>query len=197
MNRKHLGDALDHRKGSLLKQLQCIHTVHNFAVEPKFPDPPWTDEERALLARLLRVKPAQILRHTADLLDRAKYLDEIKHRGDLFLDPDVGVATHRVTERERYVMPSELKRLLDEAPERLLLVYQHGARCDIDARVAAVCDAVRREVGRCGWCAYQSATVAMLCVARNPARTRAVERHLAEFLRPCAKRWIRGGAWGG
>ena len=135
MNLMYLGDALDHWKGSLFESLQREKLVNGFAVDPMASDlSSWRDEDFQLLARLLRIDSRQVLHHNASLSDRQAYFDEIKHVGDLFLDPDTGVATGHVSRREQYVMPGELARLLDQA-DRMVLVYQHVRAIKVSPRI--------------------------------------------------------------
>lgn len=124
MNRKFLGDALDHWKGSLFQSLQAADLLQDFAVDPMATDArPWKPGDFTVFTRLLHVNPSQIVPHRATLRDRAKYFAEISHHGDLFLDPDTGIATGRV--KLAHVSPSEIGDLLDARTNRLLLVYQH------------------------------------------------------------------------
>src|SRR6266542_4206536 len=96
MNLTFLGDALDHWKGSLFESLSRAGILRNFAVDPMASDlPAWRPEDFLLFAQLLRVDRSQIVEHQADLGDRSRYFAEITHSGDLFLDPDTGVATGR------------------------------------------------------------------------------------------------------
>src|SRR3989442_12369196 len=53
-----------------------------------------------------------ILGHSAKLATRNRYFAEIHHKGDLFLDPDTGIATGRVAHPEQYVQPMEIWWLL-------------------------------------------------------------------------------------
>lgn len=46
------------------------------------------------------------------LTSRNRYFAEIQHQGDLFLDPDTGIATGRVAHPEHYVRPREIWSLL-------------------------------------------------------------------------------------
>ncbi len=126
-----LGDALDHWKGSLFESLQREGVLRQFAVEPMASElERWTPEDFALYAKLLRLLPEQVIRHTVSLgADRWAYFEEIRrqHSGDLFVDPDTGVATGSVKERQRYIMPKEIADLLRDAQDRLLVIYHMSA----------------------------------------------------------------------
>jgi hypothetical protein len=126
LNLAFLGDALDHWKGSLFESLQQNSIVKGFAVDPMARDlPEWKPDDFALFAKLLRVDRSQIVSHHRPLSDRGGYFGELEHRGDLFLDPDTGIATGRPS--LNYVSPMEIANLLEPA-DRLLVVYQTCAR---------------------------------------------------------------------
>ncbi len=192
MNLAFLGDALDHWKGSLFESLRVSKAVREFAVDCMASDgSQWTPEDFALFARLLRIKAAQIIPHKWDLAHREKYFSEIRHCGDLFLDPDTGVATGSVRDRQKYVMPSEIWQLLDREPERLVIVYQHVRAQRVSTRVDQVLAAMRRKTTRLGWASYESGTVAMLFFAGQADRATAVANHFRCVLGRHAKGRIR------
>lgn len=181
MNLAFLGDAFDHWKGSLIDSLQEAQAVRDFAVDPMASDlGSWKSEDFIILARLLRVGAAQIIRHRVTLQERTKYFDEISHRGDLFLDPDTGVATGRV--KETHISPFEIGHLLDSATNRLLVVYQHVRAQRVSIRVDAVLIALQREIGGFTWTSYESGTVAMLFLSRRPERTERIAAHFKSML---------------
>ena len=183
LNLKFLGDALDHWKGSLFESLQAARILQGFAVDPMASDlRSWTPRDFEIFARLLRIDPAQVIRHQATLVERAKYFDEISHRGDLFLDPDTGVATGRVKNAGCYVRAAELGRLLDAFPERLLAVYQHVRGKPVADRIDDVASAVRKEAGNFSWCSYESSTVGMIFLSRTASRTGQVAEHFQSLL---------------
>lgn len=195
MNLSFLGDALDHWKGALFGSLQDAGVFHEFAADPMASDLElWKPEDFELLALLLRIRPAQVIAHRASLQDRACYFGEISHQGDLFLDPDTGVATSHVSgvRARRYVKPSEVKQLLDTPNGRLVIVYQSVRAQKVSGRVDAVLRALRHEVGKFSWCSYESGTVAMLFLARTPERPGRVRRHFVSFLGRHAGGRIRG-----
>lgn len=185
MQLSFLGDALDHWKGFLFESLQSEGVLRRFAVDPMASDPAiWTSEDIALYAKLLRLQSTQVIRHTASLNeDRQTYFQEIKsrHLGDLFVDPDTGVATGSVKEPRRYIMPNEIAGLLLSVPDRLLLIYQH-VRGGVAARVDSVLAAIQLETGTLGWSSYESGTVAMIFICLKQERTATVARHFRELL---------------
>ena len=182
MKLEFLGDALDHWKGSLFESFQGAGVLQNFAADPMASDlPSWKPEDFLTFAKLLRIRPSQIVHHKVVLQHRASYFGEIAHLDDIFLDPDTGIATGRVT--AKHVSPSELARLLDSHAARLLVVYQHGVRgLSVPARVDAVITTLLKEIGRFSWTSYESGTVAMLFLSRTPERTGDVARHFRATL---------------
>lgn len=178
-----LGDAFDHWKGSLFTALQETGILRDFAVDPMASDiDRWQQEDFTLFARLIHVAPTQIIRHRASLKDRTLYFGEISHLGDMFLDPDTGVATGHVREPRCYINPPEIRQLLDASPSRLLAIYQHVRAQRVADRVDAVINTLRDQIGDLCWCSYEATTVAMLFLARTRARTMSVEEHFATLL---------------
>lgn len=195
MNLAYLGDPLDHWKGALFESLQKGGVLKEFAVDPMASDlESWKPEDFTLLARLLKVRPDQIITHDSNLQDRTSYFAEISHHGDLFLDPDTGVATWQVTgvKVRQFVRPSEIKQLLDSQFHRLVMFYQHVRAQKVRDRVDAVLGALRHEAGEYSWCSYECPTVAMLFLARTPDRPASVRKHFANLLGRHATGRIRG-----
>jgi hypothetical protein len=169
-----MGDALDHWKGSLLAFLREHNAISNFAVDPMSTDLSWGSDDYRVFMRLKRITSSELIQHQVSLRDRAAYFSEIVHPGDLFLDPDTGIATGRVQVRECYVFPLELKRLLDATDDRLLAIYQHVRAQKVTDRIDQVLEVLKDAIGGFGWCSYESGNVAMLFISRNPTRTKDV-----------------------
>jgi hypothetical protein len=114
VNLRYLGDALDHWKGSLLERLRVDGAITNLAVDPMLTDrPDWLEADFTSFAGLLHVAPYQLVSHTCDLAkSRTPYFQELSHRGDLFIDPDTGMATGHVSEPAKYLYPAELTVML-------------------------------------------------------------------------------------
>lgn len=184
MNLQFLGDALDHWKGSLFESLRKAQALRDFAADPMASDlESWRPEDFKLFARLLRITPAQVIRHRVTLEERTKYFGEILHRGDLFLDPDTGIATRGVKRKPRcYVKPVEIGQLLDGSTNRLLIIYQHVRGKRVASRIDEVLDTLRLEIGGFSWSSYESGTVAILFLARVSARTASVAEHFAALM---------------
>lgn len=183
MNLKFLGDALDHWKGSLLESIQTAHKLHNLAVDPMASDlPAWKPEDFEVFAHLLRIDPGQIIKHEFTLKDRREYFGEIAHEGDIFLDPDIGVATGRVRKSCCYVESNNIDQLLCAKPERLIAVYQHVRGQHVALRVESVVGVLKREIADFSWCSYESANVAMVFLTRRLERTTQIVQHFASLL---------------
>ncbi len=182
---------MDHWKGSLFESLQAVQGLRDFAVDPMASDSEaWKEEDFRLFARLLRITREQIIRHCASLEDRVQYFDEVSHPGDLFLDPDTGVATGKAT--KRHIKPAEVGRLLAVSPDRLLVIYQHVRAKKVADRVNEVLDVLKAEVRDFSWCSYESGTVAMVFLARTGTRTEQIREHFASILGRHAEGRIRG-----
>ena len=185
MNTRLLGDAADHWKGSLLGFLQQAGLLCQLAVDPMVSDAlNWTAEDYMVYTRLLRVESAQLTGHKTDLkADRAGYFTEISHTGDLFLDPDSGMATGKPTQVERYVMPEEVGALLAANRDRLLIFCQRGPfGVQISNRVENLLDAPRRRSGNFHWCAYGTANQVMLFISGQKFRIAMIANHLRDVL---------------
>ncbi len=194
MRLSFLGDALDHWKGSLFDSLRQADVVRELAIDPMASDlADWTSSDYEIFAHLLRVSSSQIIRHEVHLTERSRYFAEISHKGDLFLDPDTGVATGHVKDPNQYVWPLEIGQLLDVANDRLLMVYQHVRAQPVASRVDSVLYALQREVSPFHWCSYESGTVAMLFVAKQGGRIATTAKHLRELLGRRAEYRVREG----
>lgn len=169
MNLAFLGDALDHWKGSLFETLQQSNVLRNLAVDAMASDwSAWQPEDVLLYARLLGIDKSQLIKHNVPLASRKRYFDEIEHTGDLFLDPDTGIATWKVKNISRYIRPSEIGLLLGDS-DRLLAIYQHVRAQAVSRRVDAVCRALNGAIDGCNWSSYESGTVAMIFSVSVPS----------------------------
>jgi len=195
VNLKFLGDAMDHWKGSLFESLQRAGVLHRLAVDPMASDSAmWTQDDFTLYAQLLHVKLSQLVPHDADLgADRHRYFNEISHTGDLFLDPDTGIATGHVKEQVKYITPSEIRDLLHMTRDRLLIAYQHVRAQPSAKRVNSVLQVLRQHAGPLHWCSYESSTVAMIFVAQQGTRTAAITEHFRCILGLHAENRVRSG----
>lgn len=191
MNLRYLGDALDHWKGSLFESLQRAALLHHLAVDAMATDPEhWRLADFSLLAQLLRVQRRQIIDHRQTLADdRTGYFSEIEHEYDLFLDPDTGVATGKVRDKSQYLLPGEIHDLLSRQPDRVVAVYQHASRRKkIRDRLQEVVSALEQSGQPFSCCSYESGTVAMLFLSRNPERVNRIHQHFGDLLGEHARR---------
>jgi hypothetical protein len=191
MNLNHLGDALDHWKGSLLEQLTKAGALNDLRADPMLSDPDdWKPPDWPIFATMLRLEPRYILRHKHHLRDdRQDYFREITHSADLFLDPDTGIDTSQGKKPDQYIRPKELEGLLDVDPTRVLAVYQHIGRMKTRERLETIARVVRTEAGPLYCCSYESPTVAMVFFSRSHDRIQAIHgSHAALLGRHGAKR---------
>ncbi|MDP3001101.1 MAG: hypothetical protein Q8N47_26700 [Bryobacterales bacterium] len=198
MNLDYLGDALDHWKGSLFAYLQLEGALRNFAVDAMATDlVAWSEADFCIFARLLRINGDQIVQHKESLLRaRHRYFSEITHGGDIFLDPDTGIATgggNQIKHIEKYVRPTDLALLLRSNSGRVVAVYQHVRARRTCERVDACLAAIENEIDAFGWCSYESATVAILFLCEDDVRTREIESAFKKLLGSHAKRRVRAG----
>lgn len=192
MNLRYLGDALDHWKGSLFEHLQNAKLFRELAVDAMASDAEdWQAADWKLFAKLLRVKDAQVVRHTRPLaVDRAGYFQEIAHGGDLFLDPDTGIATGKVGDATQYLFAAELHGLLGREPERIVAVYQHIRAQKTRDRLQKVVTALKVPKRPFSCCSYESGTVAMLFLSRSDSRVDCVYQDFESLLGSHAARRI-------
>jgi hypothetical protein len=159
----------------LLEYLREMGALRNFAVDPMASDlTSWTPDDYGVFVRLMRISRKELIEHHSSLVNRTAYFEEISHPGDLFLDPDTGIATGRVNDRRCYVFPQEIGRLLDAPTGRLLAIYQHVRAKRVTDRLNEVLGTLERLIGSFSWCSYESGNVAMLFLSRDPARSQRV-----------------------
>ena len=185
MNLAHLGDALDHWKGSLL----TVIGSKGLRVVPMLTDRArWTEQHFETYARLLKCSPENVLKKAnSDLFSsvtRQSYFCNLG-RNDLFLDPDTGIASDKKAKKE-HVSPSEIAALLSESRSRMILIYQHASREKDGPRKKL--DLLREAQGltECGIFAYDSGAVSMVVISRNRERTDKALARLKSWLGPVA-----------
>lgn len=192
MNLLYLGDALGHWKGSLFEGLQSGELLRDFLVDAMASDPDdWTVDHRLLYRKLLRITPGQLVEHKERLpIDRSAYLKEVPRNGDLFLDPDTGIATCKVSIPSQYLMVEEVHDLLDGDRGRILAVYQHVRAQKTPARLQKVVASLSLIPKPFSCCSYESATVAMLLISRLDGRVRKVHRYFGDLLKDRADKRV-------
>jgi hypothetical protein len=175
MNLKHLGDALDFWKGSLLGRLKC--NLNNVHILPMFTDN-WSPTNLDCYARLFRVDTPKILKEnvlfSADA--RATYFDKIPNLGnddDLFVDPDIGIEppSGGTTKHIRF---NDIEKLQQNGSKRVVLIYQHS--CHEDKWIKPCLDQVNKAIKNapglngCHAFAYWAGYVAMIFISRDQQR---------------------------
>lgn len=192
MNRDFLGDAHDWMKGAIFRRLLDAKALRDFSADPMATDEhPWSPVEINLYAALLQVVPEQIIHHTENLRgNRRAYFDEIRHGGDLFLDPDIGIRTGRSRPLHNYVKPGEVIDLATRESKRIVAVYQHIRGQTRSDRLAVVQGAFA-DPGHCLQAAvYGSASVALVFASFNGSRVREVYNVLRGFLDSYAEKRV-------
>jgi len=184
MNLEFLGDALDYWKGSIFLRLQKGGILKDFLVDPMLTDPEdWYAADFRVYADLLQIRPNQILQHEIKLReDREKYFAEIMHTGDLFVDPDTGIALRDAGHAEKYIRVREVHQLLGEKLPRILCIYQHIRAKKTRDRVRELIAALAQFNTGIYCCSYETPTVAMLFVSRKQNRIEQVNKYFKHYL---------------
>jgi hypothetical protein len=195
MNIRFLGDAFDHWKGSLLSSLLANDLLADLGIEPMLTDASaWTTQDIDSYRKLLRLSESIPIYHIDRTFKRppGNYFDDIPTNGDLFLDPDTGVASQKAS--GRHIAVAEVSHLCrqSDGERRVLVVYQHQwqgktMRRTLDALTPLILD---RATGLHA-CVYECGSVAMLffsCCVKRPA---AIHRHFRETLGPHAAERVR------
>jgi hypothetical protein len=182
MNLAHLGDALDHWKGSLIELIGG----RNVRVVPMFTDDkPWTEQQIEAYARLLHLKPEDILK--GDIVFSGKTRRDYFHdlgENDLFLDPDTGIAPDGERAKKGHIRLSEIASLLSGSPSRMLLIYQHASRNK--RGLIKKLNLLRGGLAECDIFAYDSGSVGMVFIFRNRERSHEALARLKHWLGPMA-----------
>jgi hypothetical protein len=185
MNRKYLGDALDHWKGSVIN----IVAPQNLRVLPMRTDHrQWEQENLSAYSRLLGRKPKDILRMDRIFSNktREKYFSDLGN-SDLFLDPDTGIAPDG-RRQKKHISPCEIAHLLSSSRSRMLLIYQHASPNKNWIREKLRLLRSSPGLKHCGLFAYDSGTVAMLVISRDRKRVNKARARLESWLGPVASR---------
>ncbi len=124
LNSKHLGDALDHWKGSLISILFSKQVLGSVVVEPMITDPrPWPEEDIQTYKRLLGLEAIFHAKSTFPGRSREDYFNEVPKDGDIFLDPDIGILEKA---KKEHIKVAEIINLLKS--DRVVMVYQHSGQ---------------------------------------------------------------------
>ncbi|MGH6628181.1 MAG: hypothetical protein ACREB3_00445 [Burkholderiales bacterium] len=182
MNLKHLGDALDHWKGSVIELIG----EKRLRVLPMLTDQDrWTSDHFNVYARLLRLKTQHILRRKVSFpgQTRSTYFSRLREY-DLFVDPDTGIASDKKRKKE-HISPAEIASLLPRSSSRLLLIYQQRfQRKEMKETLKLVLsiDSLR-ELHRF---AYDAGAVGMVFISRSRKRINGVLSRVRSLLGPVA-----------
>jgi len=190
MDLKHLGDALDHWKGSLIELLgeKNLGVVRNLQLVPMLTDQkPWTQQNLETYAKLLRRETNNIFRkdepfsHSKNAPD--SYLRNLGEN-DLFFDRDTGIAPDQ-NATIKHVKPSEVAWILGEAPTRMRMIYQHkwqrNKMTDTPKRVLLI-EGLREFHGF----AYNADAVAMVLIPCDQVRVAKASQRIRDWLGPIA-----------
>lgn len=183
MKLAHLGDALDHWKGSLIELIG----EKRVRVVPMLTDRDgWTEQQIETYARLLHLKPKDVLKkdiHFSSRTRRVYFCDLGEH--DLFLDPDTGIASDEKAKKE-HVRLSEIAGLLPESGSRMLLIYQHASRKKDGLREKLNLLQSTEGLRGCDMFAYDSGAVSMVVISQNRERSVRALARLKCWLGPVA-----------
>jgi len=189
MKLDHLGDSLDHWKGSMVELTRPI--LRDLRVVPMFTDvvcqgDPWTEQHLLVYAKLLRIATNHLLMTDRCFThsSRQTYFSNPDLRGkfDIFVDPDTGLEPARGCD-DRHITFNDVDMLLRDAADRMLMIYQHSQPYNMRDSVVNRMPAVRR---RWPACAYWAGAASMIFVSRDEDRIAEVRRNLSQWLGPCA-----------
>ena len=186
MNTKYIGDAFDHWKGSMISLLAFDSLLRNVIVEPMITDQsPWNLDEKDTYRRLLRLQETDIVIHADSTFigDRNKYFDEIPKDGDVFLDPDTGIATGKSS--RQHVKISEIAELCDNS-DRIVMIYQHSARGDFHNRLQIISKRLLSEIPQITVMLYKCGFVALIFVSKEIKRMNKLHDFLRFYLKGAA-----------
>ena len=184
MNIKHLGDALDHWKGCIIRSVE--KHLHDLRVVPMFTDADvnktWSPKRLRIYAELLHVDASDILhrRRRFESAERESYFADSGGEYDLFIDPDTGIAPKSHFDGQ-HIRPGDIALLLPDDTKRVLLIYQHSSR-EKDWVDACLRRVVRHEPHRTCWAfAYRGGDASMVFIARSRGRLNAMRLALKRF----------------
>jgi len=152
MRMRYLGDSYDIVKQSLLRWLKDFG---EWSVHPMFTEVVHQSDVAAFESLLdTKVISTEILRTDTD---RSVYLGCGSSCGHLFLDPDTGLRmrTSRGARAPQFLFAAELKKLVEQRPNRLTLVFDQCVGRGAERGHLAAKLSELREHGVLGW-AYVS-----------------------------------------
>lgn len=188
MNSQYLGDAFDFWKGSLLSLLLKKGLIENVVVDPMITDAQrWGNAEVQTYKRLLSLDVTCTVFHCGSTFSggRSDYFNEVPPDGDIFLDPDIGIATGKAT--RKHVQITEIEKLLGQS-ERIVMVYQHSPlggnfHQRLSALKSQITDSKATDGSASVHCAvYHCGQVAMLFISLSRGRIADIEKALQKHL---------------
>ncbi len=193
MNRKHLGDAFDHWKGSMFSWLKS--SLRDLHVIPMFTDiapaASWSQAHITFYAGLLHVDRGHILQSQIRFhhKGRKQYFADIRLHSDadLFFDPDVGIKADG-RESQEHITPSELSTFLPDYSSRVVTVYQHAFRTNDYVRDTLKRIATSPHLRGVSCLGYRAGAVAMIFISRSDERITSVHDAMHEL--PRTGDWI-------
>jgi hypothetical protein len=192
MRREWLGDALDFWKGAILDVLrQSSPSSLELQVLPMFTDPGWTAPEIKTYAAIIGVAASGILTSACLTVGgRKRYFESVRQhvRGDLFIDPDTGLALGKP--KVTHVTCAEATAL--QTSDNVVAIYQHRPQ-RVSTPWLATFKAVLVATG-CATIGYESKQVGMLFMTKSIRREEALRQALEKRLGPTAR--PRGGIAG-
>ena len=178
MKLEYLGDAFDHWKGSVIRELSKGKgaLLNKLWIAPMFTDEKdWKKNDVNKYAGLLNVSAKRIFLDTT-FKKRKIYFRELKRkRSDLFLDPDAGISFER--SKKTHVNMAEISQLLDGNSKRVVMVYQHhrGKYPDADEWLNEISS--NSEIKAI---AYKAGLVTMFFISNNRSRLVSIAKRLED-----------------
>ena len=150
---------------------------------------PWSKEDLETYRRLLKLESTSPICHRQSTFSgrRDEYFDGVPEGGDVFLDPDTGIATGNG--RREHVKVLELGKLLSKS-DRVLMVYQHSARGPFHKRLLEITDIVSHDIPSVHFTIYECGRVAVFFISLNRARIHEIQNALKIYLRGTAERRV-------
>lgn len=162
-------------------------------MDPMLTDPDdWHTVDFQLYADLLQVRPDQVLKHKRRLMgEREEYFNEVAHKGDLFVDPNTGIALRTRGNIENYIKIKEIHQLLGERFSRILCVYQHISREKTKDRVGKIIAVLKESDSKSYCCSYETSIVAMLFISKKKNRIEQMHKYFRNYLGRHADRRVQ------
>ncbi|MGD0275598.1 MAG: hypothetical protein ABSB79_06025 [Syntrophales bacterium] len=135
----------------------------------------WTNKQLGLYATLLNLTNNRILNYDKIFkgAPRIKYFQSINHTGDLFIDPDTGIATgKKITPKRIFI--DEIDLLLKKNSDRVIAIYQHNARGKMSDRLNEVIKHILKKIRDLYCTYYMSSNVAMIFISKNGVRIKKI-----------------------